>query len=215
MIFHRRALAGAFAAILLVAACGGGATTAPTNGPGASAPVETEAPTQAPAETPTETPQAAATSEPSLVPGAAGDLEALLPSEVSGVAFEKSSFDGQTVPGGIPLGQGDDDFAKFLAENGKSLSDIKIAVATPADQAAGAGTLVMAIQVAGVPSDKLVEFATGGSSDVEKTTVGGKQVWGGGMEGFGAYFYAKDDVIFYVLSVGGADLSEGILAALP
>jgi hypothetical protein len=215
-VFHmttdRRVLGSALAALLLVAACGGSASSAPTNAPEATAQA-TEQPseTQAPAET-----QAPESPDVSLNPGAAGELEAMLPDEVGGVAFEKGSFDGETVPGGIPLGEGDDALATFLSDNGKTLRDVKIAVATPADTASGGGTVVMAIQVEGVSEDKLEEFAVSSMDEGEKTTVGGKEVYGAGMAGFGAYVYVKDDVIFYVLSMGGeAAVTEGIFERLP
>jgi hypothetical protein len=212
MTIDRRALAGALAALLLVAACGGSATQAPgaTQAPAATQePSATQEPTETQAPTGTQVPDV------SLAPGAAGDLEAMLPSEVNGVKFQKGSFDGSTVPGGIPIGERDEDFAKFLADNGKTLNDVKIAIASPVDSAAG-GSLVMAIQVEGVSSEKMLAWAAAASSDMEKTTVGGKEVYGAGAAGFGAYIYAKDDVVFYVLSMGGdASLAEGIFQQLP
>ena len=215
MTFDRRALGGALAMLLLVAACGGGASQAPTTEPGTSQPA-TEAPTATPDETAAAgTPEPAETEEATLQPGAAGDLEALLPAEVNGVAFEKASFDGGSVPGGIPLGEGDDDFAAFLADNGKSISDVNVAIASTTDSAAS-GSFVMAIQVEGVSGDKLAEFATGGMDGAEQTTIGGKTVYGSGMAGFAAYVYPKGDTVFYVFSVGSdASLAEGILSQLP
>ncbi len=209
MTIDRRALATALAALLLVAACGGSASTAPSGAPDATA-------TPAPAsQEPGQTAEPTEAAVPSLDPGAAGDLEAMLPSEANGVAFEKASFDGSTVPGGIPLGDDEDDFTKFLADNGKSASDVKIAVASPTDAAAGS-TLVMAIQVEGVSSDALLGFVATELSDLEKTTVGGKEVYGAGAAGFGAYFYVKGDTVFYVLSMGGdAATTEDILRQLP
>jgi len=219
MTVDRRALAGALAALLvLVAACGGSATQAPGATPGPAA-TEAPQPTEAPAATPEPTPTQGPTEEgpdASLAPGAAGELEAMLPDEVNGVAFQKGSFDGETVPGGIPLGEGDDALATFLSDNGKTLRDVKIAVASPADTAAGGGTLVMAIQVEGVAQDKLEEFAASSMDEGEKSTVGGKEVYGAGMAGFGAYVYVKDDVIFYVLSMGGdASATDAIFEQLP
>jgi hypothetical protein len=72
----------------------------------------------------------------------------------------------------------------------------------------------MAIQVKGLPGDTVLEFATQDMTD-QKTTVAGKEVYGAAMGGFGAYVYPKDDVVFYVLAMGGADLAEGIVAQLP
>jgi hypothetical protein len=209
MTFDRRALATGLATLLLVAACGGAATTAPSATPETTEP---PAATEAPTEAPTETPGAVATEEP-IGPGAATELEAMLPSEVNGVAFQKASFDGSTFPGGIPIGGGDDEFLQFLEDNGKSLEDLRVAIASPTD-AESAGSMVMAIQVVGLPGDTFLEFATADMTD-QKTTVGGKEVYGAGMAGFGAYIYPKDDVVFYVLVTGGEDLSEAIFEQLP
>jgi hypothetical protein len=210
MTTDRRVLGSALAALLLVSACGGSASSAPTNGPEATAQA-TEQPseTQTPAET-----QAPESPDISFNPGEASDLEALLPSEVNGVTFEKGSFDGSTFPGGIPVGDGDDEFVQFLSDNGKSLSDVSIAVATPTSTDAG-GSMVMAIRVDGMPSDKMMAWVTQDASDMEKTTVGGKEVYGAGAAGFGAYFYVKGDTVFYVLSMGGENLAEGIFQQLP
>ena len=102
MTVERRVLAGSLAILLLVAACGGSASSAPTTAPGQSVtPGSTQEPsdTQEPGDTqePTDGPDI------TFTPGGAGDLEALLPSEVNGVKFEKGSFDGGSVPGGSRL----------------------------------------------------------------------------------------------------------------
>ena len=211
MTVDRKALAGALAALLLVAACGGSATQAPgvTQAPGAT---ETPGATQEPTETqaPTETQGP----EVSLAPGAAGDLEALLPGEAGGIKFQKTSFDGASIPGGLPIGEGNDDMAKFLADNGKSLGDVRVALASPLDPSA-TGSMVMAIQVKGVPSDKLLAWVTKDMTGAEKTNVGGKDVYGSGSAGMGAYFYVKGDVAFYVIVTGGTDLAAAIISQLP
>lgn len=209
MTFDRKALAAGLATLLLVAACGGAATTAPSAPPDATEP---PAATETPTEAPTATPAAVETEEP-VGPGAATDLEAMLPSEVNGVTFQKASFDGSTFPGGIPIGGGDDEFLQFLEDNGKSLEDLRVAIASPTDTESG-GSMVMAIQVVGLPGDKFLEFATADMTD-QKTTIAGKEVFGAGMAGFGAWVYPKDDVVFYVLVTGGEDLSEGIFQQLP
>jgi hypothetical protein len=211
MTVDRRALAGAFAALLLVTACGGSATQAP----GATqAPEVTQAPEATQPPEATQAPTATELPDVSLVPGAAGDLEARLPSEAGGVKFQKTSFDGASIPGGLPIGESDDDLVNFLKDNGKGLDDVRVAIATPADPAA-AGTMVMAIQVEGIPSDKLLAWVAKDMSDAEKSTVGGKQVYGSGAAGFGAWFYVKDDVAYYVLDAGGADLAESVISQLP
>lgn len=206
MTLNRRAPATALVALFLVAACGGGPTPAPESTPAATDP---PAATQAPAETP----EPAETDSP-VGPGSAADLEAMLPAEVAGVAFERASFDGAAYPGDLPVGGGDDEFAMFLAANGKSPDDLRIAVATPIGAEAG-GSMVMAIQVRGVAQDKLAEFALADMSAEERTTVAGKEVYGAAAAGFGAYVYLKDDIIFYVLVMGGEDLTEGIISQLP
>ena len=102
MTIDRRVLAGTLATLLLVAACGGSASPAPTAEPGATqAPAATEAPTPTPAaETPAaETPAAVETEGPTLIPGAVAELESMLPTEVNGVTFIRTSFDGQSIPG--------------------------------------------------------------------------------------------------------------------
>lgn len=209
MSFNRKALAAGLATVLLVAACGGAATSAPSASPDATEP---PAATETPTEAPTATPAVVATEEP-IGPGAATDLEAMLPSEVNGVAFQKTSFDGSTFPGGIPIGGDDEEFLQFLEDNGKTLEDLRVAIASPTNTESG-GSMVMAIQVAGLPGDKFLEFATADMTD-QKTTIAGKEVFGAGMAGFGAYIYPKGDVVFYVLVTGGEDLSEGIFQQLP
>ena len=223
MTVDRRALAGAFAALLLVAACGGSATPAPAASEAAGAtqaPAATQA-TEAPAETPaaveTQAPDDASGPDVSFVPGMAADLEAKLPSEVNGTAFTRTSFDGNTLPPGIPIG--DSEMETFLKDNGKGLGDVRVAVATPAGTAAtAAGTMIMAIQIKGVDSGKLSEWAIGQFGDgANKQSVGGKDVYGQVVPGAGgAYFYVKDDAVYYVVSFGGeAGLAEAILSKLP
>ncbi len=214
MTIDRRALAGALATLVLVAACGGSATQSP--GATSSASATPAAGSAAPTESPAAAESSAPTSGPamSLAPGAASDLEAMLPSEVNGVTFTKSSFDGSTIPGGIPIGSGSGTFEKLLTDNGKTLQDVRIAIATATGATAG-GTTVMAIQVKGVPSDKLLALVSSDASSAQKTTVGGKEVYGAATGGIGAYFYVKDDIIFYVLSMGTSGLADAVVAQLP
>ncbi len=220
MMIDRRLLGGALATTLLLAACGGSASQAPgsasaaTAAPGATQPAASEPAASQPTE---DTPEPSSAFQPSLAPGTAGDLEAKLPSEVNGVKFQKSSFDGNSIPGGIPIG--DSDLEKLLQASGRSLQDVRVAIAAPTDTAGtNAGNLVMAIQVKGVDSSELESWAASqlGDSGAAKTTVGGKSVYGGGAAGLGgAYFYVKDDVVYYVLSLGANSMAEGILQQLP
>ena len=206
MQIDRRALAFSLTLALLAAACGGGAAATATPG---SATAASEAPaSQAPA-------SADAGSGAGLpgLPGSAPDLEAMLPSSVNGVAFTKTSFGGGTLPATIPVGS--DAMGAFLQANGKTLADVSMAMATATD-ASKAGTFVMAFQVKGVDGTKLAEVLAGtSSSDLQTTTVGGKQVQEAGAAGMGFAIYVKGDIVFYILSIGDASLTEGILAALP
>lgn len=214
MSFDRRALAFSLAVALLAAACGG---TAATPTPAASAQAS-EAPASAAAS------EAAASQEPastddgsvpnvSLAPGTATELESMLPSNVGGVAFAKTSFGGGVLPATVPVDSGE--LGTFLQANGKTLADVSLAMATPTDTSK-AGTFVMAFQVKGVDGTKLADVLAGtGSSGLQQTTVGGKQVQQAGAGGFGFTLYVKGDVVFYILAIGDASLTEGILAALP
>jgi hypothetical protein len=220
MTVDRRVLAGALASLLLVAACGGSATQAPGASQASGATQSPEA-SQAPADTPaaveSQAPNATNGPDVSLAPGAAADLEAKLPSEVNGVTFTKTSFDGNSIPAGVPIG--DTGMEKFLKDNGKGLQDVRLAIATPAGAAASAGTLVMALQIKGVDSGKLETWAIGqlGDTGATKQNVGGKNVYGQVVPGAGgSYFYVKDDAIYYVVSMGGpAGLAEAIISKLP
>ncbi len=137
----------------------------------------------------------------------------MLPSTVGGVAFAKTSFGGGTLPATIPVDSGE--LGTFLQANGKTLADVSLAMATPTDTSK-AGTFVMAFQVKGVDGTKLAEVLAGiGRQRAPATTVGGKQVQQAGAGGFGFTLYVKGDVVFYILAIGDASLTEGILAALP
>ena len=204
MTIDRRVLRGALATALLVAACGGSASPAPSaaasaaSQPAASAPSATDN---------------GSVPNVSLSPGSAPELEAMLPSTVNGVAFARTSFGGAAMPAGIPIGSGD--LATFLQQNGKTLADVNIAMATPTD-AAKAATFVMAFQIKGVDGTKLADAlgATTGN-DLTKATVGGKQVLQAGVSGMGVVLYVKGDVVFYILALGETSLTDGIVAALP
>ncbi len=204
------------AVIVLVAACGGSATPVPTAAPGsAAAPASAE---------PAASSGAAASEQPAssdngsgdgadLIPGSAPALEAMLPASVNGVTFERTSFGGTAWPVGIPIGESD--LTTFLQQNGKSLSDVSIAMATPTDSTK-AGTFLMAFQVKGVDGTKLAQVlgATDGT-DLTSSTVGGKQVLEAGIPGMGIILYVKADVVFYVLALGDASLTDAIVGALP
>lgn len=215
----RRALAVAVALGLLAAACGGGsaATPTPTAAPQASQAAASEDTSQSASEAPA-SPEPASTdngsvSNGSLPPGTATELEAMLPANVGGVAFAKTSFGGGLLPATLPVGS--DELSTFLKANGKTLADVSMAVATPTDSSK-AGSFVMAFQVKGVDGTKLAQVLAGsGDSGLQAATVAGKQVQQAGAGGFGFTLYTKGDVVFYILALGDTSLVNGIVAALP
>jgi hypothetical protein len=208
MSFDRRALAFSLAVALLAAACGGTAATPTPAAQASEAPASEVAASQEPAST-----DNGSVPNVSLAPGTATELESMLPSNVGGVAFAKTSFGGGVLPATVPVDSGE--LGTFLQANGKTLADVSLAMATPTDTSK-AGTFVMAFQVKGVDGTKLADVLAGtGSSGLQQTTVGGKQVQQAGAGGFGFTLYVKGDVVFYILAIGDASLTEGILAALP
>jgi hypothetical protein len=147
----------------------------------------------------------------------------MLPSNVDGVAFAKTSVAGG-VPstrlgkggwGTVPLGS-DDGLVPVLSVYGKTLADLDVAVATPTD-ASQADTFAVAFRVEGLD---MTDFATdladmSGLGPAETETVGGKPVQVfrevGGM---GFDLYINGDVVFYVFT-DGTPLIDGIVTALP
>jgi len=211
MPLDRRALAFSLSLALLAAACGGAAATA-TPGSAAAASQEPAASVAAASQEPAAGSAGSGVGLPGLA-GSAPDLEAMLPSTVNGVSFAKTSFGGGSLPATIPVGS--DALGAFLQANGKTLADVSMAMATSTDPSK-AGSFVMAFQVKGVDGTKLAQVLAGtSSSDLQTTTVGGKQVQEAGAAGMGFAIYVKGDVVFYILSLGDASLTEGILAALP
>ena len=214
MPLDRRALAFSLSLTMLAAACGGAAATAT---PGSAAASEAAASQPAASGAPASQEPAASGAGSGVglpgLPGSAPDLEAMLPSTVNGVSFTKTSFGGGALPATIPVGS--DALGAFLQANGKTLADVSMAMATSTDPSK-AGSFVMAFQVNGVDGTKLAQVLAGTStSDLQTTTVGGKQVQEAGAAGMGFAIYVKGDVVFYILSIGDASLTEGILAALP
>jgi hypothetical protein len=214
MPLDRRALAFSLSLALLAAACGGAAATAtPGSAAASEAAASQSAASGAPAsQEPAASGGGAGVGLPGL-PGSAPALEAMLPTTVNGVSFTKTSFGGGSLPATIPVGS--DAMGAFLQANGKTLADVSMAMATATD-ASKAGTFVMAFQVNGVDGTKLAQVLAGTStSDLQTTTVGGKQVQEAGAAGMGFAIYVKGDIVFYILSIGDASLTAGILAALP
>ena len=211
MSFDRTAVAAALAIMFFTAACGASATQA-----GVATPAATATSTSAGATSPAGTP-AASDAAPSLTPGQAPDLEAMLPSSVNGIALTKSSFDGAKATTAISMASLD----KILKDNGKSLADVREAVASTPDSAA---TLISvgAIQIRGVPASALLTLMAASGSVPPTSTIGGKSVIHSGSGGSVSDIYLKDDILFLVMlytadatAVTDATLEPAILTALP
>lgn len=223
---------------LVAAACGGGATGSGNAGAGAvatgpgesagpvnsgSAPVEVPAAASvepsagaSPSDAPTsvESPSTAADGGPdvSLAPGAVPDLEAMLPDEAGGIRFNKGSVSGdQLASAGIPVD--DAKLTPILAANGKTISDLRLAMATPSESTA-ATVMVVAFQVKGLDATSLLPILGDGSADFTPKTIGGKAALVGGAGTFLIVAYPHDDILFYIL-LGDEKTVTDILEQLP
>jgi hypothetical protein len=207
MLVDRRVLAGAAGLALLLAACGSASTpsAAPATG-GATAPAAvTEEPAATAEVDPTEAP------EVSLAPGAAGDLEGMLPDQAGGLTFTKTSFDGSQL-GLAGLGMDAGDLTPILEKHNKTVSDVRFAMATATDATTPA--VVIAFQIRGVDGKEMQELLTGGSDSLTPATIAGKQVLTAGSDMMGGAFYTRDDVAYSVI-LATPDALEAIIAALP
>jgi hypothetical protein len=216
VLIHRRLLAGATCLALLTAACGGAATpSASPAGPPASAPAASEPASEAPSASDTALPSEEPSGpDASAGEGSASDLEALLPDEAGGVTFTKVSFDGASI-GAAGFGLDSDTLAPILAENGKTIADVRMAIATPTSATSASTTAVLALQVRGLDAGELIGVASGtAGGSLTPATVGGKQVMKAGVSGFSVILYTKGDILFEVLLASDA-VAEAILAALP
>jgi hypothetical protein len=206
MTLDRRLLGGVLGLALLVAACGSSSATAtPAATPEASQPAPTEAPTSAPADS-----SAPSMPDISLMPGNAGDLEAMLPSSVGGLTFTKTSMDGSKIPGaGTPIdtAQLDPIFSKY----GKTLADVRFAVAT---SAGSPPVMLYALQLKGVQATEFLDATGIDTSTMASSTIGGKSVYEEGAAGFSTIVYPKDDILFMILFASDTQ-AQAILAALP
>ncbi len=219
MMTDRRLLGAALGLALLVAGCGGSSSSptasqapasqaaasgAPSQAPAASQAAASEAPSQAPA----------ASSEPStpdisLTPGGASGLEGTLPASAGGVTFTKTSFDGASIAGaGLPFDSSKMD--PTLSKYGKSVADVKIAIATSAT----GQPMIYALQLQGVPATTFMADAGIDTSGMTKTTISGKSVWSMAAAGLSEVVYPKDDVT-YMIVLGTDAQTQAILAALP
>jgi hypothetical protein len=216
MSIDRRIAAALVGLVLAVAACGGSSNASPTNAPAsqaaASAPAASEPAASEPAASEPAATEAPSGPEVSFQPGAAGDLEAMLPSKVGTLTFTKQSFDGASIAtAGVPIDAGELD--PILSANGKTVADVRMAIATAMDPTSPA--IVVALQVKGLDASKLLDLMSGSSaSSLTPATIGGKQVLSLGSDMGGGVVYTKGDVAFEVLLASPSNL-DAIVAALP
>jgi hypothetical protein len=143
------------------------------------------------------------------------DLASVLPEEANGVTYQRTGFDGdQLGVMGAAAGLDGEAFGKVLQDNGKSLNDVNIAIAAPADSSSSMGGMVYAIQVEGLPATEWMNEMGGGMATDKASTIGGKQVYGEAAGGFGAFVYPKDDTVFMLLLVD-EPTAAAILEQLP
>lgn len=212
----RRLVGAALGVALLVAACGGASAT-PTppasQAPASQAPAASAAPSAAAASTAaSEAPAGTPAPALSLAPGTAGDLEAMLPSSINGTAFQKTSVDGSQIAGaGTPIDTSKVD--PLLSKYGKSLADVRIAIATSGTTSTGMPEMVYAIQIKGVPAAEWASEVGSGMTGGSSMTLGGKTVTGTTAGGFTTAYYPKDDILFLV--VAPEKDADAIFAALP
>jgi len=221
-------LAVSAALAVLVAACGGSATAAPSvAAPSVAASVASVAPSAAPS---TETaaspsPEASAAAAASTAPTASKalpsiglpnqdtNLEAVLPSSFKGAKLTKFSMKGAQFLGQDPTS----DFNKLVVGLGLSAADVSVAVAS---EAAGAGDVTfVAIRFAGADSGKLLDVfkaATQASGSlISSVNVGGKDVIKTkDSSGSFSYFYVRNDTVLGVSAKDDATATAA-LALLP
>ncbi len=209
MTTKRLLIAGVLGLSVLLAACGGAGGTGndgATEQPATHQPAEvTEAPevTEQPAEV-TEAPDATDDGSGSGTTGedpeTLTDLAKLLPREANGITYNRAGFNGdQFGVYGMMSGLDETTLNKLLKDNGKTLNDLNFAIASPADSSNTAGGFVYVIQVEGVAATKWAGDAADGVTDMPKTSVAGKDVYGQAAMGFGAFYYLKDDMMFMIL----------------
>jgi hypothetical protein len=199
-----RVSAVALVLLLFVAACTSDA------GPDADA-----TPTAEP--TPEATPESTPAPEPTLGEGA-GDLAAILPTEVGGLTIEYQHSSGAAVLGSDAVTP---EARAFFDSVGAEPSDLSSAFGIAFDQEAGSVLTIIAFRVAGADEGQLRdEFLTvleaEPDQEVSEESLGGKDVlaFGAVPSDSQAYLYVQDDVI-YIIGGQPLALAEEALAALP
>jgi hypothetical protein len=144
-------------------------------------------------------------------PDAAPELAAMLPASAGGLDFVKSSVTGADVASlGVSLDL--PELERLAKAQGKTLADVQVAEARPADPTKGG--IVLAIRVPGADPRDVVDATFSSSAALQLATIGGKSVYKVGASGLNVVVYPKDDILFQVVGAP-ADLTEAIVAALP
>jgi hypothetical protein len=190
---------------IMVAACGGSATAAP------SAAAPSAAPSVAPSVEPSPSPEASASPAASVAADASGalpsialpslnadkNLEALLPTTFGGATLQKFSMKGAQF-----LGQSSNsDLDKAVTSLGLTTADVSVAIA--ADPTGKMDISFAAIRFGGADSGKLLQVFTAASQAsgdlVGSVNVGGKDVIKTkDSSGSFSYFYVKNDTVLGV-----------------
>lgn len=199
---HRFTPLAALAALaIMVAACGGSATAAPS----------VAAPSVAPSVAPSPSPEPSASPAASVAADASGalpsialpsfnadkDLEALLPTKFGGATLQKFSMKGAQFLGSDP----DPTFNQAIAALGLTAADVSVAIA--ADPTGTMDISFAAIRFAGADSGKLLQVfqaASQATGDlVGSVNVGGRDVLKTkDSSGSFSYFYVKNDTVLGV-----------------
>ena len=204
-------LAGLAILSIMVAACGGSATAAP------SAAAPSVAASVAPSVEPSPSPEASVSPAASAAADASGalpsialpsfnadkDLEALLPSTFGGATLQKFSMKGAQFLGSNP----DPTFNQAIAALGLTAADVSVAIA--ADPTGKMDISFAAIRFAGADTGKLLQVFTAASQAsgdlVGSVNVGGKDVIKTkDSSGTFSYFYVKNDTVLGVTATTDA-----------
>jgi hypothetical protein len=193
-------------AAAVVAGCGGGPTTAPTQ----ATPTDAALPSF---DMPTF--DLGSFAIPSFaLPSFAGDeeLEAMLPDSIGGQTVIKQSLTGQDF---INLGMGGAAaFEDMLGEMGASIDDLSVAIGS-------AGAMVLfAYQVEGQPAERVFEgleaaFQAGGAGTVSEINVGGRTVIQVTTPAETTYIYLAGNVVFIIGGSVTPELLEDAVSQLP
>jgi hypothetical protein len=190
---------------ILLAACGGGASSADASQATPSVSQSPEATTAGPS----------GVALPSL-PSSAKDLEALIPDKVGDIALQKLSMQGDEF---VSSGGATKETEKFLEGLGVDTDAVAVAAGFGSAAETGDALVVFVFRAEGAGTDRLVTvFKEALDSDRseplawEGADVGGKQVERAtDPEQAGqVYLYAQGDVLFYLAATREEDAAEAL-----